>query len=236
VDHFCVTKFQKIMLFGITYCISTSLAIAFAIYKTQTHCTIDDPFDCPTAVPPYHGCEPNLTNFGRYYFFVPLLTISALSTLIIFCGIAKVWSVNPAFLWMQWRLVATFFVFTFTVLLSLTYAISIDVAVYREETSEYISCVVTHPRDTENSPCQPGTSYSYGFAFAVSIIEAAMPVPFCCVAFFSLPWFVQWWKTLLCTGTVLGVNESIRSTQRPSHSSTKNSSVSKHTSISTKKP
>jgi hypothetical protein len=203
------------------------MAIAFVIYKTQTHCTSDNIVECPIAVPPVHGCQPNVTNFGRYYFFVPLLIISTLSTLMIFCGIAKVWSINPVFLWMQWRLVATFFIFTFTVLLSLTYAISIDVEAYVIEETEYVSCVVTHPRDPDNSPCQSSTSYSYNFAFAVSIIEAGMPIPFCCVAFFSLPWFAQWWKTLLCTGTVLGVNESIRSTQRPPRSSSKNTSVSK---------
>jgi hypothetical protein len=190
------------------------MSIAFAIYKTQTHCTSDNVLVCPTAVAPFHGCEVNVTNFGRYFFFVPLLAISALYTMMIFGGITKVWLINPAFLWLQWRLVATFFIFTFTVILSLTYAISIDVRGYGEDSREYVGCVATHPRDPDNSPCQPGSSFSYNFIFVVSLIDAGMPIPFCCVAFFSLPWFAQWWKTLLCTRTILGVNESIRSTQR----------------------
>jgi hypothetical protein len=133
----------------------------------------------------------------------------------IFCGIAKVWFINPAFVWMQWRLVATFFIFIFTVLLSLTYAIAIDLDKYGTESAEYIGCVVTHPRDPDTSPCKQYSSFNFGLQFAVSVIDAGMPIAFCYVAFFSLPWFAQWWQTLLCTGTVLGVNESIRSTQPP---------------------
>jgi hypothetical protein len=214
---FCETTKEKAFVVITAMGIPAILAISYGIYSSQNPCeTAEDISSHPIVIANFLSCLPNASGFTRYYFGIPGLILSLISTCLILISLILIWSVNYHYLILQWRVVVSFIIFVIDLLLTFFYIVLVPTDKYAKESQTYIECVASHPRETSPSPCEFNSSYEYGPNFLVTITDVSMPIFFCFAAYFSCEWFPHWWKTLLYNHRLPTMSKSIRSVNETS--------------------
>jgi hypothetical protein len=190
------TPSSKIIVWTTSQLVPIPIAIAWLIYTYENPTTSENYTESTIYIATSGGCSPSTAGFSRYYFYIPILSLMSVGSLILFISIGKLLYKNVQFLLIQWRMVALALCFLVIVYLIQIYALSIDgVSVVKNALEQFI-CRSSHPRDP-NYYCHRSTIANYEFLMFLNVINCLFPVALCSITIFSLSWFRFWWGAVL---------------------------------------
>jgi hypothetical protein len=190
------TPSSKVVVWTTSQLVPIPIAIAWLIYTYENPTTSENYTKSTIFIATSGGCSPSTTGFSRNYFYIPILALMSVGSLILFISIGKLLSKSIQYLLIQWRMVALALCFLIIVYLVQIYAISIDTEVVINGAVEQFLCRSSHPRDP-NYYCNRTTVANYAFIMFLNVINCLFPVVLCSITIFSLSWFRFWWGAVL---------------------------------------